>query len=75
MPPRAAANLREIYACALVYAHDKRLPPDAPRQVFRGRVGQPITANLRRIGLNAVTIQGSMGEGRVAPTGAARCPP
>jgi hypothetical protein len=31
MPPRAAANLREIYACALVYAHDKRLPPDAPR--------------------------------------------
>jgi integrase/recombinase XerD len=31
MPPRAAVTLREIYACALVYAHDQRLPPDAPR--------------------------------------------
>jgi site-specific recombinase XerD len=31
MPPRAAVTLREIYDCALRYAHDKNLPPDAPR--------------------------------------------
>jgi len=31
MPPRAAVTLREIYAYALTYAHDKKLPPDAPR--------------------------------------------
>jgi len=28
---RAAVTLHEIYDCALRFAHDKNLPPDAPR--------------------------------------------